>query len=197
MKSLFWTEITWLHRLAAGPKLAAMCLLGSGLILVGDLRWLAVGCFLTSMAYLSLGVPAVRHLRHLRGAVVAAALVAVSHAALGAPGAGAAGALRLLTAILLATMFTVTTRFDDLLDVLENLLRPLRILGVPTGRLALALALALRFIDVFHASWQRTDDAHRARTGRAGGWRLLAPLTLRTLQTADRVADALNARLGR
>lgn len=197
MNSLFWTEITWLHRLAAGPKLAAMCLLGSCLVLVGDLRWLAAGFFLTSMAYLSLGWPAVRHLRHLRGAVVFAALVAVFHAALGAPGAGATGALRLLTAILLTTMFTVTTRFDDLLDVLENLLRPLRSLGVPTGRLALALALALRFIDVFHASWQRTDDAHRARTGRAGGWRLLAPLTLRTLQAADRVSDALNARLGR
>lgn len=136
MKSLFWTEITWLHRLAAGPKLAAMCLLGSGLVLVGDLRGLAVGCFLTSMAYVSLGRPAVRHLKHLRGAVVAAALVAAFHAALGEPGTGVAGALRLLTAILLATMFTVTTRFDDLLDVLENLLRPLRTLGVPTGRLA-------------------------------------------------------------
>jgi len=45
--------------------------------------------------------------------------------------------------------------------------------------------------------WQRLDDAYRARAGHGGGLRLLAPLTIRTLQTAERVADALAARLGR
>jgi len=54
----------------------------------------------------------------------------------------------------------------------------------------------LRFAENFYAQWQRLDDAHRARSGRSGGWRLLAPLTIRALQTAERVADALAARLG-
>jgi biotin transport system permease protein len=128
---------------------------------------------------------------------LAAALIAVFHAWDGSPGVGIVSAIRLITAILLASMLTLTTRFDDLLDVLEALLHPLRRLGVPTERLALALALVLRFVDVFHGRWQLLGDAHRARTGRYGGLRLLAPLTVRALQSADRVADALAARLGR
>jgi biotin transport system permease protein len=55
----------------------------------------------------------------------------------------------------------------------------------------------LRFAENFYVQWQRLDDAYRARSGHGGGLRLLAPLTIRTLQTAERVADALAARLGR
>ncbi|RCW68594.1 energy-coupling factor transporter transmembrane component T family protein [Pseudorhodoferax soli] len=197
MLSLYAAQKTWLHRVAAGPKLASLCVLGTGLLLVGDLRWLLGGCAMVLALFVSLGRPAWRALPRLRAVVVMAVLIAAFHAWVGSPALGVVSALRLVTGILLATMLTLTTRFDDLLDVLESLLRPLQALGIPTGRLALALALVLRFIDVFHGQWQRLDDAHRARTGRGGGLRLLAPLTLRTLQTADRVADALAARLGR
>ena len=69
--------------------------------------------------------------------------------------------------------------------------------GVPTERIALGLGLMLRFAENFYVQWQRLDDAYRARSGHGGGLRLLAPLTIRTLQTAERVADALAARLGR
>jgi biotin transport system permease protein len=194
--SLYAAQPTWLHRVPAGPKLAVLCILGTALLLVGDLAWLTAGCALAIALFASLGMPAWRSVRRLRSVLVMAVLIAAFHAWMGSPALGAASALRLVTGIVLATMLTLTTRFDALLDVLEAVLRPLQSLGVPTARLAMALALVLRFIDVFHGQWQRLDDAHRARTGRAGGLRLLAPLTLRTLQTADRVADALAARLG-
>lgn len=94
-------------------------------------------------------------------------------------------------------MLTLTTRFEDLLAVLEAVLHPLQRFGVPTERIALGLGLMLRFAENFYVQWQRLDDAYRVRTGHGGGLRLLAPLTIRTLQTAERVADALAARLGR
>ena len=97
----------------------------------------------------------------------------------------------------LALIHTLTTRFEDLLAVLEAVLHPLQRLGVPTERIALGLGLMLRFAENFYVQWQRLDDAYRARSGHGGGLRLLAPLTIRTLQTAERVADALAARLGR
>jgi biotin transport system permease protein len=194
--SLYAGKPTWLHRVPASLKMLAVCLCGTTLLLVTDLRWLAGACALAIAAYASLGSLAWRNAGRLRGVMIAAALIAGFHAWAGSPGLGIASALRLVTAILLATMLTLTTRFDDLLDVLEALLRPLQLLGVPTARLALALALVLRFVDVFHGRWQRLDDAHRARTGRSGGLRLLAPLTVRALQSAEHVADALAARLG-
>jgi len=123
--------------------------------------------------------------------------VAAFHAWMGQAWLGIASALRLLSASLLGAMLTLTTRFDALLAVFEALLWPLRRLGLRTQGLSLGLGLMLRFTEHFFVQWRRLDDAHRARTGKAGGWRLLAPLTIRMLATASRVADALAARLGR
>jgi biotin transport system permease protein len=82
-----------------------------------------------------------------------------------------------------------------LLSVLEYLLSPLKAVGVRTDRIAQQLGLMLRFTEHFFVVWKRLDDAHRVRTGKAGGLRLLAPLTIQMLLSARRVADALEMRL--
>ena len=69
-------------------------------------------------------------------------------------------------------------------------------LGVDPERLSLQLGLMLRFTEHFFIQWGKLDDAYRLRTGRGGGWRLVAPLAVHMLQTARRVADALFVRLG-
>jgi biotin transport system permease protein len=104
--------------------------------------------------------------------------------------------LRLVCASSLGIALTVTTHPSQLLQVLERLLAPLAKLGFPSQRFALQLALMIRFIEHFFVQWQRLDEAHRLRTGKAGGLRLLAPLSIQMLQTAKRVGDALFARLG-
>ena len=105
-------------------------------------------------------------------------------------------ALRLACASTLGVALTVTTRPTDLLQVLDTLLAPLARLGVQPQRVSLQLALMLRFTEHFFTQWKKLDDAHRLRTGRAGGLRLIAPLTVQMLQSARRVADAIDARLG-
>ena len=80
--------------------------------------------------------------------------------------------------------------------MLERLLSPLQRLGLKTERLALQLAMMLRFTEHFFVLWKRLDDAHRLRTGKPGGLRLLAPLTIQMLLAARRVADTLELRLG-
>lgn len=198
MLTLHMAKETWLHRVPAWFKLLALSICGSSLLLVEDLGGLAAACALTLIGYGSLGRAAWQHAKRLRAVVALALAIAVFHVLfLGTPAVGAASALRLVTGITLATMLTLTTRFDELLDVLEKLLDPLQALGVPTARLAIALALVLRFVAVLQERWQRLDDSHRARTGRSGGLRLFAPLTIRALQTAEQVADALTVRLGR
>jgi len=186
-----------MHALPAWAKLAALSACGTLLVLVQRPLHLAVACAAVLLLFASLGPVAWRRLRMLAGIAVAGALIVGFHAFLGTVPLGVASALRLASAAVLALMLTLTTRFEDLLAVLEALMRPLRHLGVPTERIALGIGLMLRFAENFYVQWQRLDDAHRARTGQGGGLRLLAPLTIRTLQTAERVADALAARLGR
>ncbi len=134
--------------------------------------------------------------RLLKALLVATVLVLGFHAVLGQPLVGMVSTLRMVSATLLGIALTLTTRASALQEVLERVLQPLQRWGLRTERLALQLALMLRFIDHFFVTWQRLDDAYRLRTGRAGGRHLLAPLTLQMLQTARRVADTLDVRLG-
>jgi len=197
MRSLYSAQRTWLHAIPAWIKLVVLSACGTLLVLVDRPMYLVVACIAVLLVFVSLGPPAWRRVRMLGGVAIAGGLIIVFHWALGTTWLGAASAFRLASAATLALMLTLTTRFEDLLAVLEAVLHPLQRIGVPTERIALGLGLMLRFAENFHAQWQRLDDAYRARTGRGGGLRLLAPLTIRTLQTAERVADALAARLGR
>jgi biotin transport system permease protein len=197
MRSLYSDRPTWLHMVPAWAKLLAVAVLGTAFFMIDRPAWLIVGGVVVALAFVSLG----RATRPARGLVVAIAIVgamiAVFHAWLGQPVVGIVSAVRLSAASLLGAMLTLTTRFDALLAVFETLLQPLERMGVKTDRLALGLGLMLRFTEHFFVQWQRLDDAHRARTGKAGGFALLAPLTIRMLVTARRVGDALAARLGR
>ncbi|MDL9998764.1 energy-coupling factor transporter transmembrane protein EcfT [Variovorax sp. J22P240] len=197
MRSLYSAQRTWLHAIPAWIKLVLLSVCGTLLVLVDRPMYLVVACVAVLLVFVSLGPAAWRRLRVLGGVAIAGGLILVFHWALGTTWLGAASALRLASAATLALMLTLSTRFEDLLAVLEAILHPLQRIGVPTERIALGLGLMLRFAENFYVQWQRLDDAYRARTGRGGGLRLLAPLTIRTLQTAERVADALAARLGR
>ena len=196
MGSLYSEYITWLHRWPAGAKLACMALLGTLLFLFNDPWPLAAAGLACALLWWSLG-PATHKVRRLiRSVLVAAALVAGFHLWLGRPDVAAVSALRLACASTLGVALTVSTRPTDLLQVLDALLAPLARLGLRPERLSLQLALMLRFTEHFFVQWQKLDEAHRLRTGRPGGLRLIAPLTVQMLQAAQRVADALYARLG-
>lgn len=196
MGSLYSEYTTWLHGWRAGAKLLALASLGTLLFALRQPWMLAAAAVLCAALYVSLGAATRAARRLMVSVLVGAALVAVFHAAMGHWALAATSALRLACAASLGVALTVTTRSGDLVDVLEWLLAPLRPLGVQPARLSLQLALMLRFTEHFFVQWQKLDDAHRLRTGRAGGLRLIAPLTVQMLQTARRVGDALFVRLG-
>jgi biotin transport system permease protein len=196
MRSLYSERITWLHRVPAGWKL--LCLAGAGTALcaiqhVAVLGAAAVAC---AVLWLSLGAAAAAGRKLLVGVWVVGALVAAFHAYTGQLWLGVASALRLFCTVLLGTLLSLTTRQSDLLQVFEQVLAPLARWGVRVDLLALQLALMLRFVEHFFLLWRRLDEAHRLRTGRSGGVRILPPLIVQTLISARRVADTLQVRIG-
>ena len=197
MGSLYSDTPSWLHPVSAGLKLLLLALFGTTLFVLPS-PWLLGGCTVLSLGlWWSLGA-ATRPARRLLWSVsIAALLVAAFHIYMGHYALAAVSAMRLLCASILGMALTVSTRPSDLVDVLERLLQPLRKLGLNPESMALQLALMLRFTEHFFVQWKKLDDAHRARTGRGGGLRLLAPLTIQMLQATRRVADALWVRLGR
>ena len=196
MASLFARHRTWLHAVPASVKLLAFALLGTWVFLVQSAPWLLGLGALSLCLFVSLGQATLGVRRLLRSVLVAGLLVAAFHALLQQPLLGLFSLLRLLSAALLGMAVTLTTSTSELLDLLAVLLQPLQRFGVRPERVGLRVALMLRFTEHFFLQWQRLDDAHRVRTGRAGGLRLLAPLTILMLLAARRVADTLQIRLG-
>jgi len=187
---------TWLHRVPVALKLALLAVLGIALFAVQNPVVLMAVLGACALLFVSLG-PATQPVRRLLVSVlVAALLVAGLHVLLHQAELGLVSLARLVSAALLGMAVTVSTSSSDMLNLVEGVLAPLQRFGVRPQRVALRVALMLRFTEHFFVQWQRLDDAYRVRTGRSGGLRLLAPLTILMLLAARRVADTLQVRLG-
>lgn len=197
MQSLYSDNVTWLHRVPAWLKLLCVTLLSAGLFLTEQLALLGATTVVCLLMMLSLGRLVLRIKPVLMGVVLASALLWAFHVYQSHPALAALTVMRLVSATLMGMMLALTTRHTDVLQVFEWVLSPLQRVGVNTDQFALQIALMLRFTEHFLMQWQRLDEAYRLRTGTAGGFKILAPLTIQMLMAARRVADALHVRLRR
>jgi biotin transport system permease protein len=196
MASFYAQRQTWLHAVAASVKLLVFAVLGTLLFWLQSLPVLLGLGAACVVVFVSLGDATQGVRRLLRAVLLAGVLVGGFHVLMQQPLLGLLSMVRLFSAALLGMAVTVTTSTSELLDLLEKLLAPLQRFGVHPERVALRVALMLRFTEHFFVQWQRLDDAYRVRTGRSGGLHLLAPLTILMLLAARRVADTLQIRLG-
>jgi len=196
MGSLYSEHRTWLHAVPAAWKLLLFALLGTLQYFFTSTALLGGSALLCGLLFASLGRAIYPARKLLLSVCIAALLILAFHSYLQQPQVGVVSGLRLLSASLLGIALTLTTRSSELLDVFEKWLRPLQRFGLRTERFALQLAMMLRFTEHFFVLWKRLDEAHRLRTGKPGGLRLLAPLTIQMLLAARRVADTLELRLG-
>lgn len=188
---------TALHKIPALVKLAALIAVTTIVFGITDL-WLLVAVLALAMGLYLTGGP---HLltygvRLLRPLWPFAAMIVLWHLWRDTPALGAAVLLRMAIAVMLANLVTMTTRLDDMIALITRAAAPLRHIGLPPRRLALALALAIRFVPEMLQSATRLSLAWRARSARRAAHRLIAPLTLAAIDTADHVAEALRARGG-
>lgn len=185
------------HRLRAGPKLAVLCGCTVALVWVEGLAAMLLALAGAVALYLVPGVAFLRQgLRLLAPLWVFVALVVAWHVAMQQTMAGIVIGLRLLVAVALANLVTMTTRFDDLVDLVMWLLAPLRRLGVNTAPLGFAIVLVIRFIPVLRSRAEGLIEAWRARSPRRAGWQVAFPITLLAIDDAEQVAEALRARGG-
>ena len=101
---------------------------------------------------------------------------------------------RLLLMIMLADLVTVTTPMQEMLRVIAPVLRPLQLFGLDHKRLALAVALVIRFIPLLLNQWQSQREAFMARSHRRPGLRLLIPFMSQALRRTDQIAESIAAR---
>lgn len=197
MLTLTIPERTWAHPVPVGWKLLFLLGLTVFLYPVSDLSVLAGGLTAAALLAATLGRNVVRRsLKMLVPLMAVVALVLVYHVIVGRLAVGIGVTLKLLTLIGVANLVTMTSRLDDMFDLIMFLLGPLKRLGVRPEVPALAFALVLRFIPVLIEKGRYVSDAWKCRSPRRMSWPVLVPLCLVALDDAERVADAVRARGG-
>lgn len=188
---------TPLHRVGAGVKLAGLCGFTVLLFALDDVPSLAAAALLPAGLIATGGPVFARHAAGmLRPLWPFLLILGLWHGWSGDLAEGAAIALRLTTAVAAANLVTMTTRLSDMLAVIEVLVAPLARFGLPPRRVALVLALVIRFVPVLSDRLTTITEAWTARARRPARWRVLVPATLAALDDADHVAEALRARGG-
>lgn len=195
IEPLYVAGHTPLHRTPAWLKLLALMAAGAGLFLLNDPSWLAVAFAVAAVLVWSTGVAAGTVWRQLRGLFWVLLAVGLFTGWFQGWIEALAVLLRIGAMVGLALAVTLATRTSDLIDVCERALMPFERLGlVDAGKVALALALALRFVPEIWRNFQEIREAQAARGLGANPIALIVPLIVLTLKRAQEVAEAIDAR---
>ena len=101
--------------------------------------------------------------------------------------------LRFTVMILAASLLTLTTPMSELIATIENAVRSFASEQTAEA-VSLAFSLSFRFIPQVRNTFEEVKEAQKAR-GLQSNWRaLLTPTIVRTLKSADEIAQAINAR---
>lgn len=113
-------------------------------------------------------------------------------------------AIRLVLMIIVTTILTATTKPLDMTLGIEDLLKPLGKVGVPSHEIAMMISIALRFIPTLIDETNRIMKAQASRgvdfqEGKikervVGILSLIVPLFVSSFQRAEDLADAMEAR---
>ncbi|WAI82948.1 MULTISPECIES: energy-coupling factor transporter transmembrane component T family protein [Achromobacter] len=184
-----------LHRLPAWLKLAALVAAGASLFVLRDPRWLGAAFAAAALLVWSTGVSAAAVWRQVRGLLWVLLAVGVFTGVFQGWVEALAVVLRVGAMVGLALAVTLATRTSDLIAVCERALMPLERIGLlDAGKVALALALALRFVPEIWRNFHEIREAQAARGLGAHPLALIVPLIVLTLKRAQEVAEAIDAR---
>ncbi|EWT04426.1 cobalt transporter [Intrasporangium chromatireducens Q5-1] len=182
------------HRLPAGVKLTGLVLAGLGTVLLG--RWwqslLLLACVagLYGVARLTWRCLAVQ----LRAVALLVAAIGVLQIVVAGWERAVVTCGNLLALVALAALVSLTTRTDDLIEVVVRGSGPLRRFGVEPERVGLLVSLGIRSVPVVARLAGEVRDAQLARGAATRPVAFLVPLVVRSLRHADRVGEALIAR---
>lgn len=203
MLSPYIAQGTWLHRLPAGLKLFGLAVASVVLLPTQSLLLLVVATGLGGLGFMSVGSAGRRRLLDLMAtAGVLAVVLGLFQfvVTVGEVGSWAAlpravlSCLRLLALVLLADLISITTPLSGMLQVIQNLLRPLNRIGLSTRLLSLAIGLMVRAAGLLRQQVNQTYQAFQVRTKKPLRLRLLPPAVRLVLRSNATMAEALQAR---
>jgi biotin transport system permease protein len=203
MVTLFRPGNSLLHRLPAGPKLLVLMILIAVISIVGSNPMGALAALLaTAMLYsfafafaFAANAGSALFLKQIWSLKWLLLLIVVPQLIFGASWQIVwANAVRLTAAILLATLFTFTTKNSELMLAIERTFKPLERIGIKPETASLTLAMTINAIPMITKFLAQTKEAQQARGIKPTATLITVPLLVASLKYADEFAEALTAR---
>jgi biotin transport system permease protein len=189
-----------LHRLPAGAKFLGMLALVTVTVVLRSPVALGVICAVVALGYPLARIPWDRVWPLLRSVLLLAVVILALQAWLLDVRSAGVTVLRLVAALGAASLFTLTTRIDDVVGAIERALGPLcspRLLGrfgVRPDRVGLLVGLTLQAVATLSEIAASVREAARARGVERSVVAFAVPFLVRTLKHADELGEALAAR---
>lgn len=195
MNSMTYVEgNSMIHQLNAGWKLLLLIVISTGIFFIKDWYWMCIAFVLVSLCY------CVAHLswryfwQQLKLGLWFAGFLFIIQWIVNDWTLGILIGVRLLTLLLLAALLTLTTPMSVLLDTLNWSLQWLKYLHINPKKVSLAISLTLRFIPVIQQITEEVREAQKVRGLEKSVIALAIPVIIRTLKSADDIADAITCR---
>lgn len=193
--SLYVPGGTWLHRASADLKLMLLLIFGVALFFADTIPVLAAATTAAVATILATGASIAVLRRQLTGIGIVLVIIVAANLWLFDWRQATIVGLRIASLVLFAFAVTLTTRSSAILETLERVLRPLERIGVADAqKVGLAVSLVLRFVPEVVKQYHDLREARAARGLRVGPLDLIVPLVVRTLRSADAIAEAIDAR---
>lgn len=206
MIPLYQPGISALHRAPAGLKLAVLVAVGIAAAVWRDSAWTAAAAWTVVLGGFLLAYPRANGVVQMLGRLWAlkwlVLLIAVPQLIFLAPSEAVVTTARILAVVLLAGLFTLTTKVSAVMELVLAGFAPLERLGLgrlglSAERVALAMSLTMTAIPTVFGFYAEIREARRARgakTGPLGVVGMTTPLLVMTLKHAEETAEALTAR---
>lgn len=195
MISLYQPGHSPIHRLPTGLKLVIFAAIALGLSFAPATWVTIVICvILPIVGYGVAGLGARTFLKDLRGVALLVVFLLVTQLIFLDPMDAVRNTVRVVSIVLLAQVITRTTPVHGMIETCERVLGPFRRLGLNPERVGLAMALTLTSVNQLGSIVRDVRDAQTARGVRIAPWAWVMPMLILTLQHADQVGDALEAR---
>ncbi|WP_066708525.1 energy-coupling factor transporter transmembrane component T family protein [Celeribacter ethanolicus] len=182
-----------LHRARPAWKLALLFVYCTAIFVVTHPGMLGAGLVLVALSYGIAGLSARDALTAIRPALFVLVIIFAAQLWLESLGMAIYVTLRLMALLMAAALVTYTTRASEFTEGILALLSRAPA-WVPKDKIALAMSLVWRFIPMIRAQFDEVREAQRARGLERNMLALVVPLVVRTLKTADEVAEAITAR---
>lgn len=177
-----------------GGKFVLLAIFATAIYFFGSIAMLAAALVGTALAHLASRIAPARILQPLRMLAPFLVVIGLAVFLFDGPSGATIVVLRLTVLLLAAHLVTETTGTGEMIDAFTLGLSPLRVLGVDSERVGMALALTLRFVPMLAVVAHEVVEAQKARGHNRNLVAVAVPLIVRSLKMADEVSEALDAR---